>query len=110
MICKYSESPDDMNNLLNSKNILFFNNISDKIYCKIYTDQYRNIHCVVYYDINRLKQAVLFKAKNAKKLSQLIQLHYLIYNYLSVSHAIYIGMELIKAEISLIMMQVYVQD
>ena len=52
---------------------------------------------------------IIFTANNAKSICDLMQYHQNIFLTLSSGHALYLGRELIKAELALIMNQQYVQ-
>nr|YP_009313469.1 Hypothetical protein ORF_1 [Galaxaura rugosa]SCW21723.1 Hypothetical protein ORF_1 [Galaxaura rugosa] len=111
----YGSCNNSPNSLNHFKVFISTNNeiIDLDIYCVININKDKQIYCIVYYRSdkkNSLDKSVIFKSKKAKRLSQLIQLHNCIYQNLSVSHAIYIGMELMKAEISVIVEQSYIQD
>lgn len=83
----------------------------DPIYCII-----SNSSCVtlVIYSLNnlptQLKRCIRFQSTKAKKVSQLLQLHKYICDNLSISHSIYIGMELIKVELAIMLNQPFIQD
>jgi dihydropteroate synthase len=53
---------------------------------------------------------IIFKAKTAKEISFLLQYHNYVFLNLSSDHALYLGRELMKAEIALAMGQKYIQD
>lgn len=53
---------------------------------------------------------IVFTANNARQLSLLVQVHLMVYNNLTTSHALYLGQELAKSEICLIMQQHYRQS
>lgn len=53
---------------------------------------------------------IVFTASNVKQICMLIESHIMIYNNLTASHALYLGKELTKAEIALIMNQQYCQE
>jgi Domain of unknown function (DUF4346) len=55
-------------------------------------------------------RSIVFTASNVKQICMLIESHIMIYKKLTASHALYLGKELVKAEISLIMNQQYCQE
>nr|YP_009628910.1 hypothetical protein [Balbiania investiens]QBX88693.1 hypothetical protein [Balbiania investiens] len=55
-------------------------------------------------------RSIVFTASNVRQICMLIESHIMIYNKLTISHALYLGKELAKAEISLIMNQQYNQE
>ena len=57
-----------------------------------------------------IDQMITFKAKSAQVLCKLIGLHNKIDNILSTTHTLYIGMELMKAELTMITGQSYIQN
>nr|YP_009314491.1 Hypothetical protein ORF_1 [Liagoropsis maxima]SCW22745.1 Hypothetical protein ORF_1 [Liagoropsis maxima] len=56
------------------------------------------------------KYRVLFTSYTSHRVSDLIQRHDTICSKLSINHSLYIGMELVKAEVCLIMQQQYCQN
>lgn len=63
-----------------------------------------------YFSRKNLHPQVIFKAKTAKEVSFLLQYHNHVFLNLSSDHALYLGRELMKAEIALVMGQKYIQD
>nr|YP_009314285.1 Hypothetical protein ORF_1 [Liagora harveyana]SCW22539.1 Hypothetical protein ORF_1 [Liagora harveyana] len=53
---------------------------------------------------------IIFKSATSNSIVKLINSHLLITSILSVGHALYIGGELVKAELALITSQEYVQN
>lgn len=53
---------------------------------------------------------IVFKADRARTIYKLIELHVAIFNQITTSHAFYLGIELMKAEFSLIMEHNYIQN
>jgi hypothetical protein len=53
---------------------------------------------------------VIFTQNKALILSYLIELHREVYKQLSTSHALYLGIELMKVELSVVMQQKYIQN
>nr|YP_009313877.1 Hypothetical protein ORF_1 [Hommersandiophycus borowitzkae]SCW22131.1 Hypothetical protein ORF_1 [Hommersandiophycus borowitzkae] len=87
----------------------------DSVYCKIIVIPDNYIILAVYLYNNKLfiedsQTYVIFKATKADTMIHLVQKHLYIYSELSVSHSLYIGCELVKAEIALIMRQDYIQN
>nr|YP_009315717.1 Hypothetical protein ORF_1 [Trichogloeopsis pedicellata]SCW24375.1 Hypothetical protein ORF_1 [Trichogloeopsis pedicellata] len=86
--------------------------IDCNMYCKIKIED-NIIILEVYCDssIGSNKElSILFKASNSKVLIALIQNHLDVISRLSSKHALYIGSELIKAEIAQLMKQDYIQN
>ncbi len=111
---------------LNAKFLLYFhkipslvsqksNIIEDDLYCKINIIVNSYI-CVKFYAsdhsvyLNSSMLQVVFTSTNAESMIKLISIHLLISSNLSISHALYIGGELMKAELALIMRQEYIQN
>nr|YP_009315106.1 hypothetical protein P8471_pgp150 [Titanophycus setchellii]SCW23561.1 conserved_ORF_1 [Titanophycus setchellii] len=89
--------------------------VMDKLYCKINIIVNNYIYVKFYaYDGNlalaRTLVQVSFKSTSAQSMMTLISSHLYIVSSLSVRHALYIGAELAKAEISMIMQQEYIQN
>nr|YP_009314902.1 Hypothetical protein ORF_1 [Scinaia undulata]SCW23357.1 Hypothetical protein ORF_1 [Scinaia undulata] len=83
----------------------------DPIYCIISNSSY--IVLIIYSTdslSNQYTRCIRFRSAEAKKISQLLQLHEYICSNLSVSHSMYIGIELMKAEIAMILRQQFAQD
>lgn len=59
---------------------------------------------------HKINQSIVFLANNALKLSFLLLSHRIVYLSLSSSHSMYLGMELMKIELALLMNQVYIQN
>jgi hypothetical protein len=74
------------------------------LYCFNYTsskyvgEKTKNVYC-----------PICFSAKSSKNLIRLFSLHYC-YHFISINHAFYLGQELYKAELSLILNQIYIQN
>nr|YP_009314696.1 Hypothetical protein ORF_1 [Neoizziella asiatica]SCW23151.1 Hypothetical protein ORF_1 [Neoizziella asiatica] len=89
--------------------------VQDDIYCKIYIVS-RTYLCVKFYasdysvDVISSMLRVVFISTNAQSMVKLINSHIWITSKLSISHALYIGGELVKAELTLITGQEYIQD
>ena len=80
-------------------------------YCKVYVCSRRYIYVGFYISVgNKIVTQVLFKSTSAQALIKLIICHVFIVSHLSVSHALYIGGELVKAETAIIMRQEYIQN
>lgn len=80
-------------------------------YCLIRHLQDNFLSISFYMDKNSSEAScIIFKAKSAEVLCKLISSHAYIANVLSPSHALYIGMELMKAELTMITKQRYTQN
>nr|YP_010873141.1 hypothetical protein QU266_pgp137 [Nemalion vermiculare]WGV34432.1 hypothetical protein [Nemalion vermiculare] len=92
--------------------------VEDCIYCTLYTKS--NSQIVIEFYVQELysvvtpsfsnRSLILFQARSSKKIYELMKNHNMICNKLSSLHGLYIGMELIKAEISVITKQLYCQS
>jgi len=100
----------------NYSQISFFN-LSMSCYCIIGYNK-NNMLKLSYYSIMSvlspsavtLLVPIIFIAKNARNVCILLQYHQDIINSLSPDHCLYLGRELMKAEIALIMQQQYIQS
>jgi Domain of unknown function (DUF4346) len=108
----YLQIINDTDRLLNALNISRF-----QCYCIIQVNNNDNLKLSFYKTILPLNSSfqkylipVVFIAKTAKNICMLLQYHNNIFSNLSCDHALYLGRELIKAEIALIMHQQFVQD
>nr|YP_009315310.1 Hypothetical protein ORF_1 [Yamadaella caenomyce]SCW23765.1 Hypothetical protein ORF_1 [Yamadaella caenomyce] len=82
------------------------------LYCNVQSSKSAGITaCFVCADNDRGEKDknIVFKARTAKKLSYLVTSHRYISSALSIPHSMYLATEFMKAEISLIMKQNYVQ-
>nr|SCW22948.1 Hypothetical protein ORF_1 [Nemalion sp. H.1444] len=92
--------------------------VEDPIYCTVYTKLSNQIAIEFYVQklhtlgapLSANRPLVLFQAHSANKIYELIKSHTTICNQLSSQHGLYIGMELIKAEIALLTAQLYCQS
>nr|YP_009297772.1 hypothetical protein Kuma_072 [Kumanoa americana]AOM67506.1 hypothetical protein Kuma_072 [Kumanoa americana] len=71
---------------------------------------YYNLHSLSHKNLRNLCPPIVFTAKTAKQISILLQYHNYVFFSLSSDHALYLGRELMKAEIALVMRQKYIQD
>lgn len=89
----------------------YLNKQIDENYCivKVIKQKYINL---AYFKLDKMLGYIKidFCAFSANEIITLICLHTRVSNSISFSHAIYIGKELCKAEICIIMHQVYIQD
>nr|YP_009313673.1 Hypothetical protein ORF_1 [Helminthocladia australis]SCW21927.1 Hypothetical protein ORF_1 [Helminthocladia australis] len=88
-------------------------NLDMNVYCKVYVIPDECIKIKFY--IRRLKNDydlsyIVFVGNSAQQISKLIGIHLFLHQNLSTSHAMYIGIELTKAEIALITNQHYSQN
>ena len=88
--------------------------LQDNIYCKISVIP-NNCICAEFnlsnhYILTNMFLRVMFKSSSYNSIVKLIDNHVWISSTLSVGHALYIGGELVKAELALITSQEYVQD
>lgn len=61
------------------------------------------------YKIKRINYPICFTAKSAKNMIKLLSLHSY-FDLIASNHAFYLGVELYKAELSLFLKQIYIQD
>lgn len=95
-----------------NKKFLYSQKLPDTIcYCLIKHLQWNYLSISLYIKKNpHTVQMITFKAKSAEVLCRLIGLHEKIADILSVTHTLYIGMELMKAEVAMVTGQNYIQN
>ena len=88
--------------------------LQDDIYCNISVVPCGCIcvefHLSSYNTSVKILSKVIFKSSTANNIVKLINSHLLVCSKLSAGHSLYIGGELVKAELALIMSQDYVQN
>lgn len=92
-------------------NNLCLNSLTDKNYCLISLKS-KTIHLSLFISLDKDVQNICqinFSALSCNKLFHLISCHNNINKYISFNHALYIGKEIYKAELSKTFQQIYVQ-
>lgn len=99
-------------------NIIYQLNYMDSFYCivRIILNKKLSLFCFNYSSsvwmgqkIKRMYYPICFSAKSSTTIIKLFSLHSC-YKIMSMNHALYLGKELYKAELSLILHQVYIQN
>nr|YP_009313057.1 Hypothetical protein ORF_1 [Dermonema virens]SCW21311.1 Hypothetical protein ORF_1 [Dermonema virens] len=87
--------------------------LDNNIYCKISLVERRKIRVKFYFCIgcesNKISH-IIFYGYSAGQINELIGMQSLLFQYLSLGHSVYIGIELAKAEVALKTRQIYVQN
>lgn len=65
--------------------------------------------CKISYKVKKIDYPICFTAKSAENILKLLSLHSY-FDLISINHAFYLGIEVYKAELSLFLKQIYIQN
>jgi hypothetical protein len=113
----YRQPPVSLNNRLKKTSLRPKSSLNSKqIYCIVRQIKPSKIRVIFYqihsnfFGCSKMNCPVIFTQNKALILSYLIELHREVYKQLSTSHALYLGIELMKVELSVVMQQKYIQN